>query len=375
MKEKIRILHVLGGLNRGGAETMVMNVYRNIDRSKIQFDFIIHTTEKCDYEDEIKNLGGEIYRVPRYNGKNHIVYKNVWHKFFRLHSEYKIIHGHLRSTAAIYLNIAKKYKLKTIAHSHNTSSGSGVAAVIKNVMQIPIRYIADYLFACSDDAGKWLFGKNVINNKKYRIIENSIDCDSYMYNDHLRNNMRKSLDLNDKYVIGHVGRFNIQKNHEFLLEVFFELQKSRSNAVLLLIGDGELRGDLEQRILDLEIQEKVIFTGVISNVNDFMQIMDIFVFPSHFEGLGMVVIEAQAAGLPCIVSDTVPSEAHVTNLIKSLSLSLSATEWANEILNSEIINNRLDANIEVKKSGYNIAESSEFLEKFYSKMLIKEVYT
>lgn len=144
---------------------------------------------------------------------------------------------------------------------------------------------------------------------------------------------------------------------------------------MLLIGDGELRGDLEQRILDLEIQEKVIFTGVISNVNDFMQIMDIFVFPSHFEGLGMVVIEAQAAGLPCIVSDTVPSEAHVTNLIKSLSLSLSATEWANEILNSEIINNRLDANIEVKKSGYNIAESSEFLEKFYSKMLIKEVYT
>ncbi|MEK5181506.1 glycosyltransferase family 1 protein [Paenibacillus odorifer] len=375
MKEKIRILHVLGGLNRGGAETMVMNVYRNIDRSKIQFDFIIHTTEKCDYEDEIKKLGGEIYRVPRYNGKNHIVYKNVWHKFFRLHSEYKIIHGHLRSTAAIYLNIAKKYKLKTIAHSHNTSSGSGVAAVIKNVMQIPIRYIADYLFACSDDAGKWLFGKNVINNKKYRIIENSIDCDSYMYNDHLRNNMRKSLDLSDKYVIGHVGRFNIQKNHEFLLEVFFELQKSRSNAVLLLIGDGELRGDLEQRILDLEIQEKVIFTGVISNVNDFMQIMDIFVFPSHFEGLGMVVIEAQAAGLPCIVSDTVPSEAHVTNLIKSLSLSLSATEWANEILNSEIINNRLDAYIEVKKSGYNIAESSEFLEKFYSKMLIKEVYT
>lgn len=132
---------------------------------------------------------------------------------------------------------------------------------------------------------------------------------------------------------------------------------------------------MEQRILDLEIQEKVIFTGVISNVNDFMQIMDIFVFPSHFEGLGMVVIEAQAAGLPCIVSDTVPSEAHVTNLIKSLSLSLSATEWANEILNSEIINNRLDAYIEVKKSGYNIAESSEFLEKFYSKMLIKEVYT
>lgn len=225
MKEKIRILHVLGGLNRGGAETMVMNVYRNIDRSKIQFDFIIHTTEKCDYEDEIKNLGGEIYRVPRYNGKNHIVYKNVWHKFFRLHSEYKIIHGHLRSTAAIYLNIAKKYKLKTIAHSHNTSSGSGVAAVIKNVMQIPIRYIADYLFACSDDAGKWLFGKNVINNKKYRIIENSIDCDSYMYNDHLRNNMRKSLDLNDKYVIGHVGRFNIQKNHEFLLEVFLNCKK------------------------------------------------------------------------------------------------------------------------------------------------------
>ena len=163
MVEPIRILHVLGALNRGGAETMVMNIYRNIDRNRVQFDFIVHTNEKCDYNDEIINLGGKIYSMPRYNGKNHIKYKKAWNNFFKRHIEYKIVHGHMRSTAAIYLSIGKKHGLKTIAHSHSTASrGNKFEKLVKNVLQIPLRYTANYLFACSEEAGKWLFGKKAI---------------------------------------------------------------------------------------------------------------------------------------------------------------------------------------------------------------------
>src|SRR5690625_2672586 len=152
MQKPNRILHVFGGMGRGGAETMVMNLYRKIDRSKIQFDFIVHTQNKCDFDDEIELLGGRIYRVPRYNGKNHFQYKRAWHKFLMNHPEYKIIHGHVRSTASIYLKIANSYGLITISHSHNTSSGKGFSAIVKNIFQYKIRYIADYLFACSQTA-------------------------------------------------------------------------------------------------------------------------------------------------------------------------------------------------------------------------------
>lgn len=365
MGEPIKILHVLGALNRGGAETMVMNIYRNIDRSKIQFDFMIHTNEKCDYNDEITKLGGKIYSVPRYTGKNHFKYKKAWNAFFNSHPEYKIIHGHMRSTAAIYLKIAKKHGLITIAHSHSTASrGNKIEQIIKNIMQFPIRYIADYLFACSDEAGKWLFGKKAIKKDNYRVIKNAIDIPKYTFNQAKRNEMRKVLGIEDKFVVGHVGSFTYPKNHKFLIDVFYQVQKQKENSVLLLLGDGELRPQIEKQINSLKINDKVILTGAVSNVNDYLQAMDVFVFPSIFEGLGMAVIEAQAAGLPCIVSSIIPKSALITNLIEKVYLKEKQEVWINEIF-KYVRYPKGNTYQKIKNAGYYIRDTVKWLERFY----------
>lgn len=365
MSKKIRILHVLGALNRGGAETMIMNIYRNIDRSKIQFDFIVHTNEKCDYNDEILEYGGKIFNVPKYAGKNHFKYKRAWREFFNSYPEYKIIHAHMRSTAAIYLKIAKQYGLFTIAHSHSTASrGSFLEQMVKNIMQIPIRYRADYLFACSDEAGKWLFGKNVIKKNNYKIIKNAIDIEKYTFNEFKRNEIRKKINIQNKFVVGHVGSFTYPKNHKFLIDVFYEIQKQKEDSVLLLIGDGELRPEIEEQISKLGINNKVIITGVVPNVSDYMQAMDVFVFPSIFEGLGMVVIEAQASGLQCIVSENVPQEAYITDRIKSISLHKKYEIWVSQILKYTNLKRKNECE-KLNDNGYYINDVASTLEKFY----------
>jgi len=180
MSQPIRVLQVFAQMNRHGSESMIMSMYRNIDRSKVQFDFIVHTTDKCDYDEEIESLGGRIYSIPRYTGTNHFLYKKAWHNFLKQHSDYKIIHGHIRSTASIYLKIAKKYGLITIAHSHNTSSGAGFSAIVKNIYQYPIRYIVDYLFACSKSAGTWLFGERACRKDNFFILNNAIDTKKFI---------------------------------------------------------------------------------------------------------------------------------------------------------------------------------------------------
>lgn len=360
MSSPIRILHVLAGMNRGGAEAFVMNIYRNIDRTKVQFDFILFRQEECEFNNEIRNLGGKIYWVPRYNGKNHFKFKKTWNNFLKEHPEYKIIHGHVRSTASIYLKIANKHGLTTIAHSHNTSSGKGVDAVVKNVLQYPIRIIANYCFACSKSAGEWLFGKK--NN--FHVLNNAIDTAKFIFNDKIRDEKRKELNIKNKLVIGNVGRFHIQKNHTFLIDVFKEIHDKNEDAVLLLVGDGELRSSIEKKIKILKLVDNVILTGVRSDIPELLQAMDVFVFPSLFEGLGIVVVEAQAAGLPCIVADTIPKEAYLTDLIENLSLEDSLAIWADKIL-EHINHKRKDTYQEIVKCGYDIKETVKWLEEFY----------
>lgn len=369
MSEVIRILHVFGRLDRGGAETMIMNLYRNIDRTKIQFDFIIHTKDKCDYEDEIRFLGGRIYSIPRYKGKNHREYKNIWNDFLKQHNEYKIIHGHVRSTAAIYLSIAKKYKLKTISHSHNTSSGKGIVAIFKNLLQYPIRYKADYLFACSKSAGEWLFGEKACKSKKFYILKNAIDSEKFIFNKEIRIEKRKELNLQDNYVIGHIGRFHPQKNHDFLINVFKKVHEKNKNSVLLLIGDGELKKSIENNVKKLGIEKNVIFTGGRSDITELLQAMDLFVLPSLYEGLGIVVIEAQASGLHCVVSDNVPKETNITKNVKYISLKESQRYWSQIILKYFEGYNRKNTKDKIIDSGYDIKETSKWIEKFYFKML------
>ncbi|SJZ87871.1 glycosyltransferase family 1 protein [Garciella nitratireducens] len=365
MTEPIRVLHVFGRLDTGGAETMIMNVYRNIDRSKVQFDFIVHTKEKCDFDGEVKHLGGKIHRIQQYIGRNHFQYKKAWHNFFRQHPEYNIIHGHMRSTAAIYLKIAKQYGLTTIAHSHSTSSGSGFSAIAKNILQYPIRYISDYFFACSENAGKWLFGKQILRSNKFFIVKNTIDSKSFVFNKLVRLKKRKEFNIEDKFVIGHIGRFSYPKNHMFLLDIFKEIHKENENAILMLVGDGELRQQIERKIIDLNLLDNVIFTGVRSDVPELLQAMDVFVFPSLYEGLGIVTIEAQAAGVPCIVADTIPKEAYVTDLIKPICLKESAIIWAENILKYTNKFKRRNTYEEIKNSGYDILETTKWLQDFY----------
>lgn len=364
MTQPIRILHVFGGMGRGGAETMAMNLYRNIDRSKVQFDFIVHTEKKCDYDDEINLLGGKIYRVPRYKGINHFIYRKQWIEFFREHPEYDIIHGHMRSTASIYLNIAKKYGLKTISHSHNSSSGKGISSIIKNIMQYKIKYIADYLFACSKSAGIWLYGKSRCDRENFFILNNAIEADKFKLNLEKRENIRNEFDINNKLVIGHIGRFHPQKNHEFLVEVFELINKKNKDSVLLLVGDGELRECINEKVKKLGLEDKVIFTGIRDDVDSLVQAMDVIVFPSLYEGLPLTLIEIQVSGLPCIASDTITKDVNITKSIEYMSLELNKDLWANKILEAGKFSNRYDRYEDIVKSGYDIKTTSQWYQAF-----------
>ncbi|OBZ09820.1 glycosyl transferase family 1 [Bacillus sp. FJAT-27264] len=356
----VRILHVFGIMNCGGAETFIMNIYRNIDRNKIQFDFIVHSQDKGYYDDEIKALGGKKYVVPKFKGTNLLNYRKAWKDFFEAHSEYRVIHSHIRSTASVFLNTAQKNGLKTIIHSHSTSSGGGLSGFVKDLLQLPLRYITDYRFACSTDAGRWLFGK-----KDFSIIKNAIKVEDYIYNPEVRDIYREVLGIKDRYVIGHIGRFYEPKNHFFIIDVFKSIHETDSNSVLLLVGDGNLRPEVENKIQELGLQNQVIFTGIRKDIPELLQAMDVFLFPSLYEGLGIVLIEAQAAGLPCVLSETLPSEVSITELVKCISLKETVEIWANQVLKYKDFNYRTDTSRLIKGNGYDVIEQAVFLGDFY----------
>lgn len=365
MAEPIRVLQVLGRLNRGGAESMIMNLFRSIDREKVQFDFVIHTKEHCDFTDEVLSLGGRIYSAPRYNVKNHFAYKKWWNNFFREHPEYKVIHGHMYSIASIYLKIAKKYGLATISHSHTSSQKTGFSGVVKRVIQIPLKNIPDWLFACSDNAGRWLYGDDVGKRQNYILLKNAIDSQKYIYTPEIATKIRKEFGIEDRFVVGHIGRMFFAKNHPYLLEIFKAFLQKNENSVLLLVGDGPSRKEIEEKAQTLGIREKVIFTGVRSDVNEVLQAMDMFVFPSIYEGLPVTVIEAQATGLPCLISDAVTDEVCITDLVTRYSLNESPQNWAEKITELSALTERMDMSEKIADSGYDIKTTSQWLQNFY----------
>ncbi|MDY6281415.1 MAG: glycosyltransferase family 1 protein [Roseburia faecis] len=321
MMEPIRVLHNIASLHFGGSQAFVMNIYHNIDRTKVQFDFIVTPEERKGLYDQVERLGGRIYVCPKYKGKNHISYCAWWNEFFETHPEYHVIHGHVRSTAAIYLKIAKKHGLVTILHSHSTSNGCGFSGLVKNVMQLPIRHIADYLFACSDKAGLWLFGEKATRQSNYRMIPNGVDLERFAFNKAEREEMRRQLGIRDgEFIIGHIGRFTEPKNHKFLVDLFSEYHKHNPSSRLLMVGDGELYEPVKKQCKDLGISAFVIMPGSRTNTEDFYQAMDIFVFPSLWEGLPVSVVEAQANGLTCLISDVITRDVDLTDLISYLPL-------------------------------------------------------
>lgn len=361
----IRILHVLGGLDRGGAETMVMNLYRAIDRTQIQFDFITHTDRSQAYTDEILKHGGKIYYFPKFKGANFLKLRKLWIKFFKEHPEYKILHSHVRSYASLYLPIAKKAGVKTIIHSHSTSNGKGLSSFVKRLMQFPLRYQADYFFGCSKEAGEWLFGKKVVESSKYHVLKNAIDTEKYKFNEESRAQYREKLRLGNKLTYVHVGRFHPSKNHTFLLNLFAEIHKRNPNTVLLLVGDGPLHSSIQTQIEELCLQDDVLLLGSRDDIPEILHAADCFLFPSLWEGFGMVAVEAQATGLPCICSDMVPSSVKVTDfcyfistddLLAWVDMSMQNTRYALSMQNEGNVNG-----IE----SFDIKKSAAELQSFY----------
>jgi glycosyltransferase involved in cell wall biosynthesis len=344
----IRILHVVGIMNTGGIETWLMNVYRHIDRTKIQFDFVVHTVDrKGYYDEEIEKLGGRIIHIPEFRIINIFKYKKTWRELLK-RNEYKILHTHIRSMAPIYLKIARQYGIKTISHAHNISNGKFPVSLVKNMFQKNIAVYSDIRLACSNEAGNWLFKKY-----SFMIIKNAIDASLYILNSKIRDEYRKKYDIEHNVVIGHIGRFSYQKNHNFLLSIFAELYKRNKAFKLVLIGDGELKEVIEKKIQKMNLASSVICTGVRSDIPNLLQMIDIFIFPSLYEGLGIALIEAQAAGLQCFVSDTIPKEAIITDMVNVLSIDEPASKWADKILN--IMNTQRENTLScIQNNGYDI---------------------
>lgn len=362
MPEITRALHMIGSLEIGGSQAMVMNLYEKIDRKQLQFDFIVDHPEQTYLLNKIEALGGKVYFMPTFKGWNIIEIKHAWNQFFVEHPEYKILHSHVRSYASLYIPIAKKHGVKTIIHSHSTSNGSGIASIVKRIMQYPLRYQADYLMACSNEACRWLYGDKACLKDNYIFLPNAIDTEKYRYSEAAANKYREQFCLVGKFVVGHVGRFHEAKNHMFLLEVFAEVAKRRSDAMLLLVGDGERRSSIETKIKDLQIEECVILAGSRGDVAEIMSAMDVFVFPSLYEGLPVTVVEAQAAGLHCLISSCITEDVDISELVERLPINDTGA-WVERILTMDV--NRIDVMQRINQAGFDVNDSACRLMDFY----------
>ena len=353
----IRILHVVTYMGRGGLETMLMNYYRAIDRTKVQFDFLTHRDFRADYDDEIEALGGKIYRLPNLNPFSRS-YLGALDRFFREHPEYHIVHSHLDCMSAIPLKAAKKHGVPVrIGHAHNSNQPRDAKYLLKLFYKRMIAGQATQLFACSDEAGRWMFG-----NADFRVLNNAIDAGKYAFDAAIRSEVRHELGLPaDALVVGHVGRFDPQKNHRFLVEIF---EKMPEDARLLLVGDGVLRPDVEQQAEALGIRDRILFTGVRTDVDRLLQAMDVFLMPSLFEGLPVSIVEAQAAALPCLISDKVPIECKKTDLVTQIPLDASPAEWAEAVLSAAEAP-RGDTLAQIREAGFDIRANAEWLQNYY----------
>lgn len=358
-KKPIRILHVVTTMDRGGLETMIMNYYRNIDRTKVQFDFLTHTDGHQDFEEEIAELGGRIYRLPRLNPFS-IRYHKALNCFFREHREHKIVHCHRDCMAGIPLKAAKKAGVPVrIAHSHNSNQTKDFKLPLKLLCKQSIPFYATDLFACGKTAGDWMF-----QGKHYTIITNAINSEKFRCCEEKTIAMREKLGLGNKFVVGHVGQFRIQKNHLFLIDCFVSLLEKEPESVLLLIGEGAQFEEVKAKVHEYKIQEKVMLLGVRSDISDLLQAMDVFVLPSLYEGLPLALVEAQAAGLPCVISDRVPIECKLTDSVEQVKLSDGAQVWAEKILGFRGMPRRDNYDV-IVSAGFDIKSNAKWLEEFY----------
>lgn len=355
--------------NPGGIENVIMNYYRNIDKSKIQFDFLCNT-EKVAYQDEILSLGGKVVNVAS-RSKSFFTYKKEIKKLFKdkANTYSAIWVNFCNLTNLDYLKLAKKYGIKCrIIHSHNSKNMySKKLEIIHKINKIFLNKYATDFWSCSEDATNWFYNKKILKQNKILIINNAINLEQFKYNEKVENEYRKKLGLENKFIIGHVGRFQYQKNHEFLIEIFNEIYKKNKNVHLLLIGQGEQEPKIKEKVKRLNIEEAVTFLGVRNDIAELMKTMNLFLFPSRFEGLGLVLIEAQAVGLPIVASkDVIPQSVKMTENFYFKSLSENAESWAKTVLENIDKEKQSEINIsQLQNHNYDIKLEAKKVERFF----------
>lgn len=354
----MRVLQIVTTMNRGGLETMLMNYYRHINRDLVQFDFLEHRADKSDYDAEIERLGGRIYRLPALNPFSPS-YRKALNSFFEEHTEYRVVHSHLDCMSAIPLKTAEEAGIPVrIAHAHNSNQDHDFKYPLKLIFKTQIPSVSTHLFACSNAAGVWMY-----NSSSFEVMPNAIEVGGFLFSEKKRE-IRRSFGIENELAVGHVGRFCYQKNHVFLLKIFREIHKKKQDAVLVLVGDGPLRPEIERQAEDYGIKDRVLFLGLREDIPELLSLMDIFIFPSNYEGLGISFIEAQASGLPCLISDKVPTEAALTGYVTSMSLGDKPERWAAKAL--ELAPRPRHADIDaIRAAGYDIEESAKMLQSFY----------
>ena len=368
----VKVLYFGDRMLRGGIQSLVIDWVSRFDKEKIKVDFLLlDDGNKYELEDVLKEMGCNVYKLDNIwitNPIDFIKEAKALNTFFKMHHDYKVIHMHSSSKNYLVLKCAKKYNIPIrICHSHNIDfqTCNLFKKVYGNYLKTKVKKYATDYFACSNVAGEWLFGKDNTKNGKVTIIHNAIDYDKFKYNEKIRYKLRTELGFKESdLVVGHVGRFTVQKNHKFLIDIYNELYKKNNNYRLLLIGTGEKENEIKEKVKMYGLEDYVIFAGFKSNVNEYMQAMDLFIFPSLYEGLGLVLIEAQASGLPCFTSsEVVPKEASVSKDLKYVSLNCSANGWSKIILDCDL--RRKDNKKLVKTAGYYIDDVINELENFY----------
>ncbi|MBR0408809.1 MAG: glycosyltransferase family 1 protein [Clostridia bacterium] len=365
----IRVLHSVSNMARAGIETMLMNYYRQIDREQIQFDFLANKPMPGEYDDEIRGMGGRVFVSPGLNPLHFPKYKRFVADLLHSNPDIKIVHAHNEAMGYYALQSAKDAGIRVrIAHAHNTQIIRDYKYPLKIVCKQLLPGAATHYWSCGRDAGIYYYGEKRWNESGF-ILHNAIALEKFRYQPEIRNRLRQDHHLNGCFVIGHVGRFNLQKNHTRLLDIFAHIAKAAPDARLALIGVGELEQSTQEKARTLGIQDKVLFLGQMANVNEWYQAMDCFVLPSLFEGLPVVGVEAQAAGLPCFFSDQVTDEILLLPDACRIPLQTGDEEWAGKILAAkQAEHDRARGEGIVRQAGYDIHAEGRKLQEIYLEM-------
>ena len=396
----MRVLHVLGTLDMGGAESRIMDLYRHMDRNRVQFDFLVHygplhgdRAEDCSsrtleklrpaqfFDEEVRSLGGEIHVLPRFTGSNYLTYRRAVNDFFRTYPVWPVVEGHMTSTASIYLPAAKSRGSVTIAHARSAGVDRGMKGRVTRFLRRNLAHRCDYMYACSEAAGIAVFGKKAQESGRVIFVPNAIDTDAFAFDEDVRRQIRDQYHIPENaFVIGHVGRFDPVKNHVFLIRTFTDLvrQHSDQDFRLMLVGGGSLMEQCRQQLEQAGLAGKAVFTGKCDpqTTARMYQTFDMFAFPSLYEGLPGTVIEALSSGLTCLISDTITREVCVTDQVRQMPISEGSEEaWAQAVYEISCRKNLQErpgqsqkALLALRDAGYDVKTAAKVMAERYEKL-------